>query len=98
MMLARGDISVSIESLVEQFAILHAGYINQSPSWNGASTLSANLPTKQSDDSFLNTVIMRLDNALVALVSESKQMFLFNRTVKKLIQLLVHCHFVSLAY
>jgi hypothetical protein len=77
MMLAR-HLSASTKVLVEHLAILHSGYINQTPSGNGASTFSAYLQTKQSLNSFLNTVIMGLDNSFVAFVSKPKQESVFD--------------------
>jgi len=78
MMLAR-NLLASTKFVVEHFAILHFGYIDQTPSRNAASTLAAYLPTKQSRNSFLNTVVMWLDNSFLAFVSKPKQESAFNR-------------------
>ena len=77
MMFAR-NLSASTKFLVEHLAILYSGHIDQTPSRNRASTLSAYLPAKQSLNSFLNTVIMWLDNSFVTFVSEPKQESVFD--------------------
>lgn len=71
MMLA-GNLSASTKLSVEYLATLYVGYINQSPPRNRASALAIYLPTKQSTDSFLDTVIVWLDNPFVALVYKPK--------------------------
>ena len=78
MMLAR-NLSASTKFLLEHLAILHVAYVDQTPSGNAASTLSTYLPTKQSLNSFLNTVIMRLDNPFITFVSKPKQESVFDR-------------------
>jgi len=77
MMLAR-NLSASTKFLVEHLAILHSGHIDHTPSRNGASTSAAYLPRKQSLNSFVNTVIMWLDNSFLTFVSKPKQEPVFN--------------------
>jgi len=72
MMLARWDVSASAKFTVQHLAVSDAINADQPPSWNGASALSTYLPTEQSLDPVLNTVIMGLDNSLVAFVIKSK--------------------------
>ena len=78
--------------LIEHFKIFHALNINQAPSWNAAAASAADLPTKQADNSFLNTVVMRLSDSLIVFVREPEQSFIFNRTPKHLIEFLIDCH------
>ena len=77
MMLSR-NLFAATKCLVEHLAILHLGHINQTPSRNAASTSSAYLPTEQSLNSFLNTVIMGLDNSFVTFVSKPKTESVFD--------------------
>ena len=72
MMLARWYISASAKFTVLHLAVSDAINVDQPPSWNAASAVSTYLPTEQSLDPVLNTVIMGLDNSLVAFVIKSK--------------------------
>jgi hypothetical protein len=77
MMLAR-NLFASAKCLVKHLAILHLRHINQSPSRNATCALPAYLPTKESLNPFLNTVIMWLDNSFLAFVSKLKQASVFD--------------------
>jgi hypothetical protein len=81
MMLARRDISASAKFTAQHLAVSDVINVDQPPSWNAASALSTYLPTEQPLDPILNTIIMGLDNSLIAFVIKSKQMLLLNRFV-----------------
>lgn len=87
------NLSISCKTLIEHFKVLHALYVNQTPSRNTAAASSADLPTKQADNSILNAVVMRLNEPLIAFVSEPDQSFVCNGAAKHLIQLLIDSHF-----
>jgi len=88
-MCARRHVSIAREMFIEHFAVLHAIYIDQTPSWNAAAALSPHLPTKQADNSILNTVVMRLNDSLIALIPEPDQLFVSDGLPKHLIQFLI---------
>ena len=78
MMLSRGNLSIPGEMLFEYFAILHSSYINHAPSRNTAAASPADLPAKQPDNSILDAVIVRFNDAFVVLVYEPDQLLVFN--------------------
>ena len=90
--LTRRNLSVSTEMLIEHFAVFHISYIDQSPSRNPAAASSSDLPAEQADYPILNAVIMRLCDALVTFVLEPKQLLIFNRTVKQMVQFWIDRH------
>jgi hypothetical protein len=94
MMLAR-NLSVSSKLPLEHFAVMNVRDIEQAPSWNTTATMSTNLPSEQSHNAVLNTVIVRLDNSFFALIVELKQMFVLNRHVNQSIQFLIYSHLRS---
>jgi len=91
MMLAR-NFSISRKRPLQHLDVLHAGNIKPTPSRQSTSALPADLPRKQSDDSFLNTVIVRFNDSLLVLVSEANQPPILNRAVEQVMQFRVDCH------
>ena len=79
MMLTRRSVTVSGKTLLQHFAVLHFGNIEETPARKATVAPSANLVTEQPNDPALDTVIMRLSYALLTLVCEPEQMFLCDR-------------------
>src|SRR5882762_5809325 len=91
-MFTRRNLSISAEALIEYFAVLHVGYVDQSPSRNAAAASSADLPAEQSDNSILNAVIVGLSNPLVAFVFKPEQPLVCNRAAEQLIPFFIGSH------
>jgi hypothetical protein len=79
MMLTRRSVTVSGETLLQHFAVLHLRSIHQTPAGKAAAAFPSDLITEQADDFVLNTVIMRLCDALLTFVREPEQVFLGDR-------------------
>jgi len=90
--LTRQNLSVSTETSIEQFAVFDISYVDQSPSRNAAAASSPDLPAEQPNYPILNAVIMGLCDALVTFVLEPKQLLIFNRTVKQMVQFWIDRH------
>jgi hypothetical protein len=70
MVLAR-NFSISCETSIQHVYVLHIFHIKPAPSGEAAITLTADLPRKQPNYSVLNAVVMRFDDPLFVLISES---------------------------
>jgi len=86
MMLAR-HFSIACEMLIEHFAILYSGHIDHAPSGNAVAAFSADLPAKQTNNSALNAVVVRLYDALVPLIGKPNQSLMLNCAAEQLIQI-----------
>jgi hypothetical protein len=95
------NFAISSKMLIQHFAILHPYHVNHAPSGNAIAASPTNLPAEQPYNSILNAIIVRFDNAFVALISEPDQSLVFNRGVKHLVEFLIdshfktHCHFAA---
>jgi len=92
-MLALPDFSAARKPGFEHLLVFNGLDIDPSPSWDASFALSSHLPAKQPNNSFLNTVIVRFDDAFIAFVSEPQQMFAPNCHSQEPIYVLINCHF-----
>src|SRR5579872_880913 len=91
MMLAR-NFSITRKRPLQHLDVLHAGNIEPTPSRQSTTALPADLPRKQSDNPFLNTVIVRFNNSFLVLVSETNQPPFLNCPVEQVMQFTIDCH------
>jgi len=84
-MLAR-NFAISGKPPIEHLDIFHLRHIEPTPPRNPTVTLSANLPRKQPKNSFLNSVVVRLNESLLVLVLKSNQLLALDRPAKEVVQ------------
>src|SRR6266568_3786245 len=89
MMLVRRSLSVSSKTPLQHFAVLHLRHIDQTPSRKPTAASPADLIREQTNDSVLDTVVMRLHYSFLTFVSEPEQVLLCNRLSKYLIDFLI---------